>query len=95
MRAGVSSASFRGGEGSIKVVFATRQGPQEQVVAFPIGDWLVDWHGAPRIEYLRVRPGSAPQVALATVSGACELTVNRCDLNNGFQERHIRVRDAR
>jgi len=94
-RTGATNASFRPARAAIKVAFPSRSGPQEQVVVFPVGDWLVDWPGTSRIEQLRVRPGSAPQVALTTASGACSLKKDRCELIESFRERGIRVAEGR
>jgi hypothetical protein len=93
-RTGATSVSLRPAQAAIKVAFPNRVGPQEQVVVFPVGDWLVDWPGAPRVEQLTVRPGSAPQVALATASGACSLESERCELLEGVRERRIQVSEG-
>jgi hypothetical protein len=93
-RTGATNVSFRPAQAVIKIAFPSRVGRQEQVVVLPVGDWLVDWPGAPRIEQLEVRPGSHLQVALTTASGACALEGDRCELREGFRERRIRVSEG-
>ena len=93
-RTGVTNASFRPAQTAIKIAFPSRVGGQEQVVVLPVGDWLVDWPGAPRVEQLEVRPGSHLLVALTTASGACALKGDRCELREGFRERRIRVSEG-
>jgi hypothetical protein len=87
-RAGMTKAAFDPRERSTRVAFSHRKGQQEQVVMLPVGDWLVDWSGAAAMESLRVRPGAHPRVLLTTVSGACQLKENRCQLVSG---RHLQI----
>jgi hypothetical protein len=61
----------------------------------PIGQWLIDWRGAPRLERLVVRDGSRAEVALSSVSGACVQKGDRCELVADVRERDIRVSETK
>jgi hypothetical protein len=93
-RAGVANAALDGAHGRVRVVFPHLRGAQQQLLALPIGDWVVDWPGNARLERLSVRAGTRTEVALATISGACELKAGHCELIPGVRERRIRISDS-
>lgn len=94
MRTGVTNVSSRPAQGPIKLAFASRGGPPTQIVSLPVGEWLVEWPGAARVEPLRVKAGSNLHVALATASGACLLEADSCRLKEGFREQRIRITEG-
>lgn len=91
---GVVAASFEPSHGSVPVVFRHQVGPREQQVVLPVGSWLVNWPGASKLERLEVRAGVRTEVALATVSGVCEVKADRCVLIAGPREQRIHVAHA-
>lgn len=79
---------------SLRLVLPHQQGTQEQVATLPAGKWLVDWSGAPKPEKLDVRGDGRVDISLATVSGACVQSGDRCALVSGVRQRRIRVSRA-
>jgi hypothetical protein len=92
-RTSVTAAMLEPDTRSVRVVFPHHAGPQEQALDLPLGEWVVDWPGADKIERLHVDARSKPRIVLLTVSGACRLRENRCELVPG-QLRHVVVSDA-
>ncbi|HVY25755.1 MAG TPA: hypothetical protein VHB79_04360 [Polyangiaceae bacterium] len=91
-RVGVSSAAMMPDTGTPHVTFPRHVGPQEQSIKLAVGDWLVDWPGAPSIGHLRVAAGAHPLVSLVTSSGRCRFEGERCELDS-VRSRQLAVHD--
>ena len=95
VQTGVEPSALHPASATVRLTLPHKQGSQEQVATLQIGQWLVDWSGAPALDKLDVRPDSHLEVTLATVSGACVQKGDRCELISGVRERHIRVTEAK
>jgi hypothetical protein len=95
VRTGVDSAALHPASATVRLAFPHQLGSQEQVARLAIGQWLVDWRGAPKLEKLDVRGDAHVEVALSTVSGACVQKGDRCVLVSGVRERHIRITETK
>jgi hypothetical protein len=95
VRAGVVPAALHAAVSTVQFALPHQPGSQEQVATLPLGQWLVDWRGASRLEQLDVREGSPPAVMLSSVSGACVQKGDRCELVAGVRERDIRVNETK
>lgn len=87
-------AALHHGGASLRLTLPHLPTSQEQVASLEVGQWLVDWRGAPRVEELDVRPDKRLEVALATVSGACVEAGDRCELVSGVRERNVHVTES-